>query len=76
VLVLVSYALAPQPMDLVFSSVEVLAVLVAVIVCGQVASDGESHWLEGAQLLAVYLMLVLLFFFLPPSAGHVPPPGG
>jgi len=74
VLVLVSYALAPHPMDLVFSPVEVLAVLVAVIVCGQVASDGESHWLEGAQLLAVYLMLVLLFFFLPQSAGHIAPP--
>jgi Ca2+:H+ antiporter len=74
-LVLLSYALAPTPMDLVFSSVEVLAVLVGVILCGQVASDGESHWLEGAMLLIVYLMLGLLFYFLPPSAAHVGPPG-
>jgi Ca2+:H+ antiporter len=76
VLVLLSYLVAPEPMDLVFSGVEVLAVLVAVVLCGQVASDGESHWLEGAQLLAVYLMLALLFFFLPASAGHVSPPPG
>jgi len=72
-LVLASYVLAPRPMDLVFSSVEVLAVLVAVFLGGQVASDGESHWLEGAQLLVVYLMLGLLFYFLPPSAAHVSP---
>jgi Ca2+:H+ antiporter len=74
VLVLLSYLVAPQPMDLVFSPAEVLAVLVAVVICAQVASDGESHWLEGAQLLAVYVLLGLLFYFLPASAGHVPPP--
>jgi Ca2+:H+ antiporter len=75
VLVLLSYLVAPQPMDLVFSPAEVLAVLVAVVICAQVASDGESHWLEGAQLLAVYILLGLLFYFLPESAGHVAPPG-
>jgi len=74
VLVLLSYVVAPQPMDLVFSPAEVLAVLVGVVICSQVASDGESHWLEGAQLLAVYILLALLFYFLPSSAGHVPPP--
>ncbi len=73
-LVLLSYVVAPRPMDLVFSPAEVLAVLVAVAICTQVASDGESHWLEGAQLLAVYLLLGLLFYFLPVSAGEVPPP--
>ena len=31
----------------------------------QIASDGESNWLEGAQLLAVYLILGMVFFFLP-----------
>jgi Ca2+:H+ antiporter len=27
--------------------------------------DGESNWLEGAALLAVYLILALAFFLLP-----------
>jgi Ca2+:H+ antiporter len=27
--------------------------------------DGESNWLEGAELLAVYLILALAFFLLP-----------
>ena len=72
-LVLLSHALAPAPMDLVFSPAEVLAVLVAVAICAQVASDGESHWLEGVQLLAVYALLALVFYFLPESAGQVEP---
>jgi Ca2+:H+ antiporter len=30
-----------------------------------VAQDGESNWLEGALMLAVYLLLAIAFFFLP-----------
>jgi Ca2+/H+ antiporter len=30
-----------------------------------VSSDGESTWLEGAGLLAIYAILGLAFFFLP-----------
>jgi Ca2+:H+ antiporter len=65
VLVLVSYGIAGGPMDLRFSTFEVLAVLIAVAVLTQVAQDGESNWLEGALLLAVYLLLALAFYFLP-----------
>ncbi|NJM52802.1 MAG: hypothetical protein HC846_05055 [Blastocatellia bacterium] len=28
-------------------------------------SDGESNWVEGLQLLAVYTILGILFYFLP-----------
>ena len=65
VLVLLSYWIAPQPMDLVFTVPEVLAVTLAVVVASQIAGDGESNWLEGAQLLAVYAILALVFYFLP-----------
>ena len=64
-LVLLSHAIGPRPMDLVFTPAEVLAVFVAVLITGQIASDGESNWLEGAQLLAVYIILAMVFFFLP-----------
>lgn len=67
-LVLLSYVIAPHPMDLVFSVPEVLAVALAVAISGQIASDGESNWLEGVQLLAVYVILALVFYFLPESA--------
>jgi Ca2+:H+ antiporter len=67
VLVLASYLVAPEPMNLVFTPAEVLAVTLSAIIGGQICGDGESNWLEGAQLLAVYLIVALLFYFLP---GH------
>lgn len=73
VLVFASYAIGPAPLDLVFTPAEVLAVVLAVIVAEQVISDGESHWLEGVQLLSVYAILALLFYWLPsPHAAPAP----
>lgn len=63
-LVFVSY-LFGQPMDLEFSIPEVVAVIVAVIVAAEISNDGETNWLEGAQLLSVYVILAILFYFLP-----------
>lgn len=71
VLVLLSYVMGPRPMDLVFTPAEVLAVVLAVAVTGQIAGDGESNWLEGVQLLAVYVIIGIVFFFLPDPSGAV-----
>ena len=65
VLVFASYAMPHGPMDLRFSALEVLAVVAAVGVVNLVAADGECNWLEGAMLLAAYVVLGLAFFFLP-----------
>jgi len=64
VLVFSSYAFG-RPMDLVFSTFEVVAVTIAAGVATLVAMDGESNWMEGAQLLGVYAILGLAFYFLP-----------
>jgi Ca2+:H+ antiporter len=64
-LVLLSYVLGPAPMDLAFGGGLLLAVLLAVLITGQVAGDGRSDWLKGLQLLAVYAILGLAFFFAP-----------
>jgi Ca2+:H+ antiporter len=64
-LVLLSYAVGTAPMDLAFPGGLVLAILLSVLITGQVAGDGRSDWLKGLQLLAVYLVLGLAFFFLP-----------
>jgi Ca2+:H+ antiporter len=52
-----------KPMNLCFSEVEVLAVVVSVIILSFVATDGECNWLEGVQLLAVYAILAAAFYF-------------
>jgi Ca2+:H+ antiporter len=63
-LVLVGYAIG-QPMDLHFNPFEIVAVAIAVIVANLISLDGRSNWLEGALLLATYLILGAAFYFLP-----------
>jgi Ca2+:H+ antiporter len=53
-----------QDMNLVFSPFEVLALGMATVVTAIITLDGESHWFEGVQLLAVYLMVAVGAFFL------------
>ena len=69
VLVFASYS-RETPMDLLFSTLEVIAVILAVLVARMVAEDGESNWLEGAMLLMVYAILGVAFFYLPGRAAH------
>ncbi|HEX5220735.1 MAG TPA: calcium/proton exchanger [Verrucomicrobiae bacterium] len=64
VLMFASY-LFGAPMDFEFTLPEIVAVAAAVLVVVQICGDGESNWLEGALLLAVYAVLAVLFFFLP-----------
>lgn len=65
VLVFLSYVIGPRPMDLIFTTLEVVAVAIAVAIMALISNDGESHWMEGVQLLAVYVILGIAFFFLP-----------
>jgi len=67
VLVFVSYFFY-QPMDLEFTIPEVVAVIASVHIVGQINGDGESNWLEGIQLIGVYIILGVLFYFLPAAA--------
>ncbi len=53
-----------QPMDLLFSQFEVIAIAIAVTIARAVTSDGESNWLEGLLLIAVYLMLGVGFYYM------------
>lgn len=53
-----------EPMHLVFTSFEVVAVGLAALIVTVIALDGESHWFEGAQLLAVYAILAIAAWFI------------
>jgi Ca2+:H+ antiporter len=51
-------------MDLVFRPFEVIALGLATVVAAILTLDGESHWFEGVQLLAVYAMVGVAAFFM------------
>jgi len=52
-------------LDLVFQPLELVLVALATILFTFVSLDGKSTWLEGMQLLAVYVMACVVFFLLP-----------
>ncbi|MBQ6389521.1 MAG: calcium/proton exchanger [Mogibacterium sp.] len=51
------------PMSIVFTPFELVSVTGAVLIANRVAADGESNWLEGLQLVTVYIMIGAAFFF-------------
>jgi Ca2+:H+ antiporter len=63
VLVFVSL-LAGTPMDLIFTGIEIAAVAFSALILGFITLDARSNWIEGAQLLAAYLIMAVSFFFL------------
>jgi Ca2+:H+ antiporter len=54
-----------RPMDLLFTQFEVVSIAIAAIVAQTMTADGESHWLEGVMMVAVYAILGVGFYFLP-----------
>ena len=65
-LVLYSFAIG-NPMTLLFNAFEITAIALSVFATCIVVQDGESNWVEGLQLLSVYLILALAFYFVPHS---------
>lgn len=73
VLVFISLIAGPEgagPLLLVFSEFELIALVASALVAANIAQDGESNWLEGTMLLAVYIIIAIAFFVLPAEAGE------
>ncbi|MEO7716580.1 MAG: calcium/proton exchanger [Capsulimonas sp.] len=64
VLVFVSLMLG-HPMTFIFNMAELAVIGLSAIIVAFIATDGKCHWLEGAQLLAAYVVIALAFYFLP-----------
>lgn len=62
--VLILLSLIFTPMSIVFNEFELIALLFSVLIANKVANDGESNWMEGVQLLAVYAIMAASFFVL------------
>jgi Ca2+:H+ antiporter len=61
-LVLLSFAVGPFPLALVFNPYEIVALLAAGVATTALVSDGESTWFEGVQLLALYAVIGIVFY--------------
>ncbi|MFP4974562.1 calcium/proton exchanger [Paenibacillus sp. CN-4] len=61
VLIFASYFLG-ETMDIVFTTIEIVAIAVAVFIAKSITQDGKTNWYEGLLLLAVYLILGVSFF--------------
>jgi Ca2+:H+ antiporter len=66
VLVLLSYVIGPQPMDLLFWPGAVVMVLFATLTAALVTNSGRSTWYLGVLVLAVYLVFAIALYLLPP----------
>lgn len=65
VLVLASRFIAPHPLDLSFSRIEVGSLFLGVFIGAIVSGDGQSNWFKGVQLLTIYIIFALMFYFIP-----------
>lgn len=65
VLLILSYFVAPAPMDLNFGGGQVLVVLLTTLTVSFVVSGGRSAWYSGVQLLAVYAIFAVTAYLLP-----------
>jgi Ca2+:H+ antiporter len=54
-------------LDLAFSPIEIAALAMVVAIFYLVARDGESNWLEGLQLIVLYVLAATVFFYVPGS---------
>jgi Ca2+:H+ antiporter len=63
-----------RDMDLLFSPLEVVAIVMAVYLTRHLTYDGESSWLEGLVLVALYVLFGIAF--LHPAGGAAPAPIG
>jgi Ca2+:H+ antiporter len=63
VLVLISPALGPAHLVLVFQPMLVAALAVATLAVAIVIYDGEYSWLEGVSLVALYVIVASAFWW-------------
>lgn len=54
-----------HPLTLVFDPIELVVLIAGVLIAALVSEDGESNWLEGSELLAIYIVIGLAFLLLP-----------
>jgi Ca2+:H+ antiporter len=68
-LVLASWFIGPEPMDLLFWPGAVVMMLVAMFTATFATNGGRSAWYVGVLSLMVYLVFAVTMYLMPPAAG-------
>jgi len=63
-------------MNMVFTPMEVVAVVLTVGIVVVLGMNGETNWFEGTLLLALYVILGIAFFYTPDTAHAAVQSGG
>jgi Ca2+:H+ antiporter len=64
ILVLVSSSVAGIPLNLEFSPFALASLVMTAMIANYISTDGICHWVEGAQLIAVYILIAIAYFFI------------
>jgi Ca2+:H+ antiporter len=64
-LVVASYFVAPQPLELSFNRAETGSLFMGVLIASMVVDDGEGNWYKRVQLITIYTIIALMFYFIP-----------
>ncbi len=70
VLVLLSYVIGPQPMDLQFWPGAVTMVMISAVTAAFITNGGRSAWFVGILLVFIYAIFAMTLYILPPGAGR------
>lgn len=60
----------PMALDLIFTPMEVVSVLLTMLIIVVLGMNGQTNWFEGVLLLALYVILAIAFFYIPAGAPH------
>ncbi|KAI3337655.1 Calcium/proton exchanger [Ustulina deusta] len=61
-LVIIGWGIGNNEMTLAFDTFQVVTLFVAVLLVNYLIGDGKSHWLEGVQLIALYVIIAVCAF--------------
>ncbi|RWA10408.1 hypothetical protein EKO27_g4696 [Xylaria grammica] len=70
-LVIIGWGIGNDEMTLAFDTFQVVTLFVSVLLVNYLIGDGKSHWLEGVQLIALYVIIAVCAFYYPNGTGVV-----
>ncbi|KAI0538012.1 Calcium/proton exchanger [Xylaria digitata] len=70
-LVIIGWGIGNDEMTLAFDTFQVVTLFVSVLLVNYLIGDGKSHWLEGVQLIVLYVIIAVCAFYYPNGTGVV-----